>query len=302
MSPCLGPKPLVGRVGRNTLSQAREGTKSNEPPQLSWTILYSWNLEMNTLCGCRHSVSCASSCIFSCMTDFKSTWMLEMVIAFAIMIQCCSPMPLKQPDLSSTDPSHTRKDAKLGMTGTTESPSLQQSQRHSARWKKMCCAAVQWQVEEMDDMKCVDLVGSKQKLEIHPGLDNFVPKLRSVQPASCSDSWMRFSQGSDIRHQFCPFARFIFCVWPLTMVYRLRKKMLLNISLRHFVAEPWPHFHQHWGGRVGCGYGNWNILNAMAVGTKVFNATSKSIAVPLLKKCCFDVLVEDVGRCLKIMI
>lgn len=163
---------------------------------------------MNTLCGCRHSVSCASSCIFSCLTDFKSTWMLEMVIAFAIMIQCCSPMPLKQPDLSSTDPSHTRKDAKLGMTGTTESPSLQQSQRHSARWKKMCCAAVQWQVEAMDDMKCVDLVGSKQKLETHPGLDNFVPKLRSwqtkialsfhprsVQPASCSVSWMRFSQG-----------------------------------------------------------------------------------------------------------
>ena len=108
---------------------------------------------------CRHSVSCASSCVFSCMTDFKSICKLEMLIAFAIMIQCSSPMPSKQHDLSSTDLAHEkgRQTGHDGYHWVSNFPMI------TAPDEKRC--AVQWQVE-MDDMKCADLVGSNQNLKL----------------------------------------------------------------------------------------------------------------------------------------
>lgn len=91
------------------------------------------------------------------------------------------------------------------------------SQRQMKKDVLCSCAMTSWR-NGWHEM-CRSCCGSKQKLESHPGLDNFVPKLRSVQPASFSASWMRFSQGC-VRYQFCPFARLLYFVrLTFTMVF-----------------------------------------------------------------------------------
>ena len=176
------------------------------------------------------------------------------------------------------------------------------SQRQMKKDVLCSCAMTSWS-NGWHEM-CRSCCGPKQKLETHPGLDNLVPKLRSLANKNCTVissyfirgpssqllaaylGWgfsprIRLSDINSVLFQGC-FMRLTPLLWCFSIA-----QMLLRTSLRHFVAEPWPHFHQHWGGRVGCGHGNWNILNAMAVGTKVFNATSKSIAVPLASKMLF---------------